>query len=254
MKPSRLKPFNSYAVYYGQAGEEILSRFDLAIVDPGGRSPAGVQRLKERGAAALAYVSALEVPRRPDTGPPGNVLIHNGRPASNEEFNNWVLDPRLPPTRRRFLDLAERALALGFDGIFVDTIGDVEDHRFPPELSGELLPAAAWLVAETARQHPNCVLVQNWGLFGLLPLTVHHLDGVCWEDFPFRQIGPLPSLHPGIRRLNSLQNRTSLRVLALNQGITDPSDRLRAVETAERCGFIWYGTSNYLELPQFIPE
>lgn len=245
-----MKPIRSFAVYYGPDGENILSRFDLVIVDPGGRLPESVKRLKGRGSAVLAYLSALEVPRRPNEAPPRNVLVCNGRPAVNEEYNNWILDPRLPQTRLRLLELTERSLDLGFDGIFIDTIGDVEDCRFSPALSGEILPAASWLVAETSRKNPACFLVQNWGLMQLLPLTVSYLDAVCWECFPFEKIGPVPSLHPGIRRLSTLQSQTGLQVLALNQGITGQSARARAKAAAERCGFAWYGTSSYLELPQ----
>ncbi len=249
-----LRTIQSFALYYGMGGEDVLSHFDLALVDPGGRNRVGVRQLKERGAIALAYVSVLEVGRKTGYSPPANVLRWQGDPVANEEFNNWILDPRLAATQQRFDSLVHEALSLQYDGVFLDTIGDVEDRQFAPAFMGELVPAAAWLVAETARQYPQCLLVQNWGLHRLLPLTAPLLDGVCWEDFPYDEIGAVPTVHSGIRRMNSFQNQVGLQVLALNQGINSPAVARTAQDAAERCGFLWYGTSDYLQLPQYRPR
>lgn len=248
-----LRSVRNFALYYGWGGEEPLSHFDLAIVDPGGRDADGVKRLKQRGSIALGYLSVLEVPRRSGL-PPANVLRFNGAPVEKTEFQNWILDPRSPQTLRRFKEDAEKVLHLGYDGFFLDTIGDIEDRRFPPPFMAELVPAAARLVSELVRQFPGRVVVQNWGLHHLLPLTASLLDGVCWEDFPYAQVGPVPSIHSGIRVLNNFQDQTGLRVLALNHSLTGPETAQDARAAAQRCGFIWYGIESYLHLPQELPR
>lgn len=247
--PQRLQSIRSYILYYGMQAEQTLVRYDLAIIDPRGRKAAAVRRLLDRGTLPVAYVSVLEVPQAGSGGPPPNALIWEGRPYSNHEFGNWVLDPRAPATKQRLLDLVEKALSGHHQGVFLDCIGDVEDRRFSPELRGELVAAAAWLVAEAARQYPSCLLVQNWGLHHLLPLTAQLIDAVCWEDFPYDQIGPVPTVHSGIRRLQTLQEEIGLRVLALNQEIGDAATYRQARDAADRCGFLWYGTTNYIDLP-----
>lgn len=245
-----LRSVRSYALYYGMGGEDVLSHYDLAVVDPGGRTPDGVEAIKERGTIALGYVSVLEVPRLAGVAAPPNVLRWQGQLQVQQEFNNWVLDPRAPLTRNRFLRVVESVLQQGYQGIFLDCVSNVEDRNLPVEFRNELVPATAWLVAEVVRQFPSCLVVQNWGLHYLLPMTGQYLDAVCWEDFPFSEIGPIPSVHSGIRKLNAMQEQVGLRVLALNQNIDDPVMSHVARAAAERCGFLWYGTTRYIDLPQ----
>jgi hypothetical protein len=242
-----LRSIQSYGLYYGVGGEEYLSRYDLAIVDPGGRGLSGVRRLKSRGSIALAYVSVLEVPRLPTAAPPAHVLTHEGKPLANETFNNWILDPRSPRTSQRMQELIQKALQLEYDGVFLDCLDDVESPLVPASMRMELLPATAWLVQEASQL--KCAVVQNWGLHHLLPLTAHVIDGICYEDFPYREVGMIPAMHSGIRFLQKVQTDLGVRVLALNHSITDLDSAAVARDTAERCGFTWYGTSTYTDLP-----
>lgn len=236
-----------WIVYYGFGKLELLSRFELAVLAPGGHRRAELFWLKERGVRLLAYVSALEVSQQAEGLAPDNVLCVGTAPFCNEEFGNWVLDPRRSATSRRLNALAEAALDAGYDGLFLDTLGIVEDRRLSAPVRGELVPAAAWLVAELASQFPSVPLVQNWGFEQLLPLTAPWLAGVCWEDFPWRDIGLLPTSHAGVRKMVRLQEARPLRVFALNQGLRDPAERMEAQAAAERCGFAWYGAPTYLE-------
>lgn len=248
--PRRLRSIKSYALYYGMGGDEELSRYDLAIVDPGGRRLGGIQRLKERGTIALAYVSVLEVPHTADR-PPANVLLVGGQPLVQTTWGNWVLDPRSPETRQRLLQQVDAVMQLKYDGVFLDCISNAEDRTLPPDLVTELVPAAARLVGDIAQRHRDCVIVQNWGLHRLLPLTASVIDGLCWEDFPFDQIGAVPTVHSGIRYLRSVNQQTGLRMLALNHGIVDDAARRLAMDAAERCGFLWYGCYEYIQLPSY---
>jgi hypothetical protein len=125
----------------------------------------------------------------------------------------------------------------------------VKDRRFPHDLLTALVPAAAHLVAGLAEDVRCGVIVQNWGLFELLTLTAPYLDAVCWEGFPYRLIGPLPALHPGVRRLHALQEQYRLAVIALNEGLPVGPERDIAQAAAARCDFLWYGTENYTLLP-----
>jgi hypothetical protein len=244
-----LSSVRSYALYYGWGGEEVLATYDLAIIAAEGHDAEGLKRLRQHGTLPLAYVGALETPMHKDEATPDGVLTVGGVPWTNAAFGNWVLDPRAPATRRRLLRVAEQALLLGCQGLFLDTLGDVEDLRLPPALRAELLPAAANLIAELRRCLPG-PLVQNWGLQHLLPLTAPMLDGVSWEAFPYRSIKADPLTHSAIRNLHRLQ-ADGVRVLALNEGLPPQhADYSWAQTVATRCQFLWYGTSRYIDLPQ----
>lgn len=247
--PKGLRGTRSVAVYYGQGSEQVLSSFDLVVVHPDNVKATAVQFLRSKGTRTLAYLSALEIPRDPHRPVPETALRIGDTPLVQEEFNNWILDPRQPRVRDRLYDLAAKVSDLGFDGIFIDTLGDVEDRRIPASLRSLLAPAAAHLVAGLVEEVGCGAIVQNWGLYDLLPLTAPYLDGICWENFPYQRIGLLPALHPGVRRMHSLQEQYGLTVIALNQGLSVGKDRKLAKDAAAHCDFIWYGTEDYTLLP-----
>ena len=237
-----------FAVYYGTGGEQVLSRYDLAVVEPAGRGPQEIASLKSGGGLALAYLSVLERAGTRGEPAPAGVLAGDGRPVFNEQFGNWVLDPRDEGVRRRVLELAAYLLSQGYDGLFLDTLADLEDFALPPALRGECVLAAARLVADLAKSR-RCVLVQNRGFHQVLPVTARHLDGVCWEDFPYERIGRFPARYGGVRMLQTLERANGMRVLALNEGVSTPKEARSAQRVARRCGFPWYGTPRYTDLP-----
>jgi hypothetical protein len=247
--PRGLRGIRSLAVYYGKGAEQVLSSFELVVVHPDNLKREAVEYLRSKGTRVLAYVSALEIPRDPQNPVPVSSLRVGGVPLVQSEFNNWILDPRHERVRARLYGLGEQIADIGFDGIFLDTIGDVEDRRIPPDLRAVLAPAAAHLVAGLSEEVGVGSIVQNWGLYDLLPLTAPYLDGVCWENFPYAKIGPLPALHSGVRRLHMLQEQYGFIVFALNEGLPVGRDRDIAMAAAARCDFVWYGTEDYTLLP-----
>jgi hypothetical protein len=245
--PNGLQAVRSFALYYGCGGEKRLSAYDLVVISPEGRTADDLKRIRCRGTLALAYVSVLEVPQQSGQAPPPDVLLNAGIPQANAGFSNWILDPRSVAAQERVFGMAERLLALGYDGLFLDTMADLEDFPLTAALAAEVTPAAAWLVSELAVRY-RCLLVQNRGFHRLLALTAPHLDGVCWEAFPYSRVGLVPGIHSGVRVLQDLQP-SGLRVLALNESIRGRIAHGVAGLVAKRCGFLWYGTDRYTDLP-----
>jgi hypothetical protein len=248
--PRRLDAVRSFAVYYGRGGLDVLSTFDLLILEPLAWQAADLALLKNRGCLLVAYLSALEVPANGD--PPAHLLRVNGQSVENRAYKNWILDPRATATRQRFLDKAATLLADGYDGLFIDTLADVEEGYVPADIRDLLVPAAARLVAEVAHGHPDALLLQNRGLNYLFPRTACHLDGVLWEDFPFAH-----SLLPVVEReswerVAVLRQADRVRVLALNAGLV-PERQARARSIAAACGYPWYHADAYTLLPQSQP-
>lgn len=245
--PGRLQDVRSFAVYYGTGAADSLSRFDMAVIDAGAQGSDGVHRIKSRGCLVLGYLSALEVPQQPCEGAPLWALRDARGPLVNSAFGNWIIDPRSAFAGARLFAEVRRAAALGCDGVFLDTLADVEDFPTAPGEATEIVTAAAGLVKSLA-DRVGCVIVQNRGFHRLLPMTASSLDGVCWEAFPYRRIGFMPRLHSGISALAKLRSR-GLAVFALNEGVVGSADRARAAAAARRCGFPWYGTARYTDPP-----
>lgn len=184
MGSGRLSQIKHWALYYGTLNPPALSRYDLVVVAPQAWRGDALARLRAGGARVLAYLSVLEVPKGRREPPPANVLRVDGRAADQPTWSTWILDPRRAETAARVYDQALTLMGQGFDGLFLDTLGDVEDQRLPPGLRSRLIPAVAHLVAGVRARIGGGLLVSNWGLGLLLDLTLPYVDAVCWEDFP----------------------------------------------------------------------
>lgn len=245
--PGRLTGVRRWGLYYGPGAPAALAGYDLAVVAP----EAWPQPLRREAAGGgtllLAYLPALEVPAQGP--PPEGALRVGGGPVVNARFGNYILDPRHPDTVRRVLRQVSALQRAGWAGCFLDTLADVETDLVPAALRPHLIPAAAALVEQIATCWPGAPLVVNWTLGPLLPLVAPYIDGLCWEDFPYRELrhsppdGPLRRLAQRVRRLAVL---ASFAVLALNQAPADPA---LAAATAAEWGFVWYGTPRYTAPP-----
>lgn len=173
----------SFVVYYGRGPVVGMEAFDLAILEPAGWSLSDRSALQAMGVTTLAYLSVLEATpgTRADAGlARDDLLVIQGAPWAIPQFGTMVVDPRSRRWQRFVYQRAMALLQAGWNGLFLDTLGDLEAPVVQGEL-GRLLPAAAELVHGIRACAPDAYLVQNNGVWVLLPLVVTDLDGVCWE-------------------------------------------------------------------------
>lgn len=182
MRAPRLRG-RTFVVYYGYGPLSELEAYDIAILEPAGWRAEDMQVLGRRGVQRIAYLSALEATRETLTrlGVPAQQLLHvEGEPWLRRSFGTYVVDPRSRLWRAHVVAQARRLVEEGWDGIFLDSLGDVEDQMVQ-DRSGWLLPAAANLVGEVRAAIGDHLLLQNNGIFLLLPLVASLIDGICWE-------------------------------------------------------------------------
>lgn len=219
----KFRDFQKYAVYYGNGNLARLSRYDVVVVEPGQQSSEDVQFLRSHGTLVLAYVSVME--------------IHSHHPLMKAVVDADFLRSENPPHefivqetyQTRLLNLTSahwRGILIrhigrlltqeGYDGIFLDTIGDVEDSTIPR--SYEQLEYAVQIVAQIRQWFPDSILVQNNGLEALCMRTAEFLDGIVWENPPIA----LPDSRHWVKaiaeRLERLRDTFNLRILVLFEG------------------------------------
>lgn len=214
----RLAEAASFAVYYGFDQEAALQEFDLIVLEPCAHSDAQIGALRRSGALVCGYLSLLETDDASARGAePGDFLMVEGKRRVNPVYANWIMDPRSEHWIALLMERAERnALRCGCDGIFLDTIGDVEDHSLPKAISAQLIPAAAHLVRRLRERFPDVLFIQNSGIDSLHRLTAPYIDGVCWENFPLEW----PVDWWSINKLDELERMSrglGVRVLLLAQ-------------------------------------
>jgi polysaccharide biosynthesis protein PelA len=135
-----------------------------------------------------------------------------GIPVKNDSYDTFMLD--LCSTRWHGLlhHRIGRLLTKGrYDGVFLDTIGNVEMLEIPEALRARQFQAAIQLVEEIREYHADCVLIQNNGLNALCLETARHLDGICWENPAFHISSALDWSNGVSRKLKSLSNTEGIR-------------------------------------------
>jgi hypothetical protein len=142
--------------------QAVLEAFDLVILDPG--SNTNLQRLKERGVRAYAYLSVVEV--APDA-PYREQVRSQGIPilGQNEIWRSDLMeitDAKWPEFVR--LKLAAEIAQKGFDGFFLDTVESVELLAAKqPARAQEFRDALTGLIRALKAQYPDKGLILNRG-------------------------------------------------------------------------------------------
>jgi hypothetical protein len=238
---ARLVAAQSYALYYGSGKAEELSRFDVAIVEPAGQQETDVALMKANGTLVLAYVSVTEVagydPLFPLLEPSDWLLDVAGKPLRNDVFNTSLVDLRSSRWQSLLLHRIGSFLTRsGYDGVFLDTIGNTESF-------GHQVEAAAALVERMRRMHPDAVLVQNNGLNSLCMETKCWIDGVCWENPSFADSEAAAWNKAVVTRLQVLMESNDIAILLLLEtGKAEHNSNMRLAERiAADNGFLLYG-------------
>lgn len=246
---------NNYALYYGAGQSERLSGYDVAVVEPAGQTADGLRQLRQAGTLVFAYVSIVEIAsyhaqfgllRESD------FLRLDGKPLTNETFGTYMLD--LMSERWRGLlhhHIGRLLLGDGYDGLFLDTIGNVEMHALPHALRERQLSAAADLVHHLKRWFPEHLLIQNNGLERLCLHTADAIDGICWENPPFHRPESTEWVDAITARLQEMAERKGLKVfLLLEEGQAEWEKREKAARAlSERHRFLLYRAPvNYVQM------
>lgn len=245
MKPSRLASVRRPVVYYGYGPLVGLEQFDLAILEPQGWRAADLARLRGQGVTTLAYVSALEVPPsiKRQAGLRDDDLLKSGSgPWYKEALGNWVADPRSRAWRQYLAAHLETLGRSGWQGIFLDTLGDVEDLAVQQETDW-LLPAAAELVRLARAAFPGGSVVMNNGLWLLLPLVEDQLDAVAWEATLSLEDLKQPWAQVTLETLLRIRHHADVHCLLLSHVPTGPNAKTQMAvmhSLTRRFGFLSY--------------
>lgn len=186
----RFDNVKSYTVYYGHPTEQAmreLAEKDLAIIEPTAYTTLQIDALRAAGTIVIGYFSVMEAPTwnafRQERLQPDDYLLLNGERVHFAEWDSYLADLRRTSYRTLLLGELEMSIAAkGLDGVFLDTVGDIDEYVRDPMLQTELRLAYRELLEHTARLFPRLALLQNRG-FGTLETALPFLHGFVWEDW-----------------------------------------------------------------------
>jgi hypothetical protein len=205
-----MKPIRSYQIYYGPVlppVQEALLGHDLLILEPRHVDSSVVQRFKSAGALVVGYLSVLETPtwneQRLARLQPADTLTLQGKKVHFPEWDSYLMDLRQVSYQATLLqEVLELILVKGMDGVFLDTVGDLEEYVPEGSLRREMMAAYRKFLQRLRTLAPDIVLIQNRG-FDTLPLAAPYLQGLLWEDWR-GDLLPHPWVQERVQRLRGL--------------------------------------------------
>lgn len=245
----RLGKIQSFLIYYGAASTETKRRLmetDLAIIELLQWKPEDIADIQASGTEVYGYMSVMETPewnrKRTSAIDSADLLTEKGSPIRFEEWNSVLMDLRSPGYRSLLLaELDEMVETYALNGVFLDTVGDIEDY-VPPALQDEMTAAYRSFLTVAGGRHTDLKWLQNRGFMQLDPCS-GLLDGFLWEGFEVDKAANSWLKH-WLKALDRHQ-KNGLTVLSVSDR-TDP----RIHQAAERNGFIHWTSpiGNYNQL------
>jgi hypothetical protein len=253
-RKDRLLLAKNYALYYGYGKGKELSLFDIAIVDPKGLTIQELGRLKLSNTLIITYLSLLEVhPTEPifQELSSEDFLLIDGKPLKNDAFGTYLVNLQ----SKKWINYLLKKINYHFnvlesDGLFIDTIGDLELNLIPFPLKEQQLNAALNFLSVVRLVYPHHLLIQNNGLEFVSSKTVSLIDGIFWENPPFTLPESQEWVEVIIRQLSMYKDQHNLKIFLLLEETIEKERKsyLQARKIAKKHDFLlYYASENYVE-------
>lgn len=224
-------PFNNpltnvknYKIYYGEVNDseaEQLGNYDMAILEPHQVNKEHVSKIKETGTLTFGYISIMELQnwdkKFVSKVKESDYLLDNAEKIYIDKWDTYLMD--ITSTRYQQLlinEIEEEIIQKKFDGIFLDTVGDIDDfYHDNEEMSAHLRAGYHVLLQTITQKYPDMLLIQNWGFPTLKTISKDYVDGIMWEDFNKKQLTNSQWGQKWVKYLQKLQQKENLAVFTV---------------------------------------
>ncbi|MFD1735146.1 putative glycoside hydrolase [Bacillus salitolerans] len=243
-----LSTVNSYRIYYHVPTSTIMEemqKLDLVIIEPYHYTKEQIEFIQSKGTLVFGYISTMEVANWNKT------LVEKLRPTdyfyrNNEKvyfpaWDSYLMDITSEHYREILTGEVEAQVAKkGFDGIFLDTVGDIDDQHYHDQaLLKEQRTGLKQFLASIKELYPNKLLIQNWGIDTLMTTTAPYVDGIMWENFNYKHVAKDEWSLTKVNELKKLQEAFWFEVFTVSSEM-----RKKSRKYSQKQGFINYYTEN----------
>lgn len=170
----------SFCCYYG-AYDEKMDNYDVAICESKNLGADGIAKLNAAGVYTICYITIGEDDSLNtgdglgEGGYASYYIYENGAPKKNDNWNSYFVDAGSPVWQEIVIEKARKILAMGADGLFMDTVDSVD-------VDMNTLGGMISLIKRLREEFPEAKLVANRG-FSALEYVSQYLDGLMFESF-----------------------------------------------------------------------
>lgn len=169
---------------------------------------------------------------------PQDFFIKNEEHVHFEEWDSYLMDMTSSHYRSVLMnDIQTQVVDKGFDGVFFDTVSDMEDqfHGKDPQQYNAQKNAFITLQNQLDRQYENLFKIQNWGIELFRADTVQYMDALMWEGFEYKSMTKDEWSQNQIKGLQQLQKKHNFKVLTVSF-----EQHAKSKKYAEKQGFLYY--------------
>lgn len=241
-KASPFQQVTSYKIFYGKPTTRVfneMKNYNLVIVEPYHYTKADIERIKKGGTMVMGYVSTMEVASWNQTllnkCEATDFFLRENEKVRFAEWDSYLMDITSPHYQQILMDeVRNQVAAKGFDGVFLDTVGDIDDQHGndPVMLTLQQFGMAAFM-SEIKTQFPSLYLIQNWGFGTLTGYTAPYVDGFMWENFDYATVAKDQWAQDRMAELHALQKQYPFSVFTVSF-----SSKAKSTEYAKKQGFI----------------
>ncbi|MEN8904518.1 MAG: glycoside hydrolase family 66 protein [Clostridiales bacterium] len=182
----KLVDVNSYIVYYGNNNLDILSKYDLIIIESKAYTKENIMYLKKKNCIVISYISIIEAnhwDKNLKLLDKNDFLLKNNEKQKNTTFNTYLMNI----SSINWKNILTKKISyifdyLNFDGLFLDTVGILENTNFTQENKYSLLIETAEFINSIKYRYPQKILIQNNGYLELYHYTKNFIDSICFEN------------------------------------------------------------------------
>lgn len=238
----KFKDVKNFAIYYGYGMEEKLHKYDVAIIESRGHTPEGLKIIKASKTLALGYISIIEISPSDSRFrylKDEDFIKSNGKTEINSIYGNYLVDIRSKRWQDILIHECGRLIeGLGYDGLFLDTIGNVESPNLIKEYGNSLINESILFLNRLRTRYPDHILIQNNAVEKLIYYTSGIVDGICWENPPVGMRNSRLWMDEIISRLNIVKEADKLKVLVVLE--SDNTDDARKLQVFDEMGYLTY--------------
>lgn len=255
LRKDRLLLAKDFGLFYGHGKVKELSRFDVAIIDPKGLSAQDIIFLKNQDTLVIAYLSIMEV--HPSEAifsqlkDDDFLKIHHQR-VINKPFGTYLVNLNSKTWMSYLLEeMEQRMIGHEVDGIFLDTVGDLDMMSIPPALREQQLNALTNLLYIYRLKYPHHLLIQNNGLETVCHHTISYIDGILWENPPLALQESQAWVKRMLDQFDALQKDNAIQVFLLfEETLVQNKDVMPMVKKlAKDKGYLYYkAPEKYLDI------
>ena len=187
-----LEAVSDYKIYYGESNEGVLQQlgnYDLVIIEPHEYSKKQVAEINNQGTLTFGYISVMELEKWNtsfvEKVKEENYYSINHKKIYISEWDTYLMDISNRHYQTILLDEIQTQINdKGFHGIFLDTVGDIDDHFLtkPQELQ-KMRNGYLELLKQIKHQNNSLLFIQNWGFDTYKTTSRPYVDGIVWENF-----------------------------------------------------------------------